>query len=92
MSAAEVAHSRPASANGDSTVAPTPDVNLKEKNGAQDVTVAPESNEEDVAEKGGPPKSAVNESDLLTGKTLVVVWTAFLLLVSFRDLWQSSLI
>jgi hypothetical protein len=80
MSAAEVAHSRPASANGDSTVAPTPDVNLKEKNGVQDVTVAPESNEEDLAEKGGPPKSAgINESDLLTGKTLFVVWIAFLL-------------
>jgi hypothetical protein len=90
---AEVATSRPTSAHEDSTVAPTPNVNLKDqKDGAQQgATVAAESTEENMAEKGGPPKPVINESDLLTGRTLVVVWIAFLLSVSSCDLWQKSI-
>ena len=91
----EIARSRPtSSAHDDSTdVAPTLNLNSNEKNKAPDAgtdaTVVPESTEEDV-EKGGPPKPAVNESDLLTGRTLVVVWIAFLLSVSSCVLWQTS--
>jgi hypothetical protein len=92
---AEIARSRPTSAHDDSTVAPTPNVNSNEKKSAPDAgidaTVAPGSTEEEEdVEKGGPPKSAVNESDLLTGRTLVVVWIAFLLSVSSCELWQTS--
>lgn len=81
----DVARSRPsspASHQGDSTVSPTPNVNnIKEKD-AQTATVATsnEGGDTDV-EKAAPKPAGFNESDLLTGRTLAVVWFAFLLSV-----------
>ncbi|PVF92610.1 ABC transporter [Serendipita vermifera] len=84
----------PTGTGGDNTVTATPNAtthDITEKKGEKDViakeenvkTEAPtdaDADEKDV-EKGKALASPINESDLLSGKRLAVVWSAFLLSV-----------
>ncbi|KIM25825.1 hypothetical protein M408DRAFT_73890 [Serendipita vermifera MAFF 305830] len=60
---------------GDDTVTGTPDLNAVDKH-EKGASV----NEKEL-EKGPPESKAINEDDLIKGKTLAVVWTAFLMSV-----------
>ncbi|CAG8687701.1 13864_t:CDS:2, partial [Acaulospora colombiana] len=84
----------PTGTGGENTVTATPNATTHdiaekkdEKASAKEENVkteAPTDEEEKDVEKGKALVSPINESDLLSGKRLAVVWSAFLLYVDFE--------
>lgn len=65
------------SRTGDNTVTASPNLNAQEKvPGDSSIT---NKNADDVEKGAVAVKSAVNEEDLIKGKKLAIVWSAFLL-------------